>query len=252
MRCGWWLAVLLLNSQPALARTGCFDNWFCFKVDARGALHLQAKRPDPVVVTLHSDELKASPVTVQLEGTRSHYLGRLSHAQRFWSSMRTTWTGGRLDASHNDNVSYQIPLQPAKKYPLVQGVNGRYSHQGASRYAYDFAAPVGTLVYAARAGTVLNLKQDFTRGGPDPSLARYANYISILHADGTTGEYYHLKPDGVVVAIGQSVSARQHIGFTGNTGFSSVPHLHFAVYRALPDGGYESVPIRFTEAPLTN
>ena len=252
MRCGWWLGILLLYSQPALARTGCFDNWFCFKVEAPDKLYLQARRPGPVVVTLHSDQLASSPVTVQLEDTRRHDLGRLPHPTRFWPSMRTTWTGGRLDGSHDNKVRYQRPLKPAAEYPLVQGVNGRYSHQGASRYAYDFAAPVGTSVYAARAGTVLNLKQDFTRGGPDPSLARYANYISILHADGTTGEYYHLKPDGVVVVLGQSVKAGQHIGFTGNTGFSSLPHLHFAVYRALPDGAYESVPIRFNNSSRAN
>ena len=67
----------------------------------------------------------------------------------------------------------------------------------------------------------------------------------ILHADQTTGEYYHLSKSGVVVSIGEKVEAGQKIAYSGNTGFSSLPHLHFAVYRAQPFGKYQSLPFTF-------
>jgi murein DD-endopeptidase MepM/ murein hydrolase activator NlpD len=74
---------------------------------------------------------------------------------------------------------------------------------------------------------------------------RYANFIVILHADGTTGEYYHLARDGVAVAEGETVNRGQLIGYSGNTGRSTMPHLHFGVYRATTWGRTESVPVQF-------
>jgi murein DD-endopeptidase MepM/ murein hydrolase activator NlpD len=56
-----------------------------------------------------------------------------------------------------------------------------------------------------------------------------ANFIRILHDDGSMALYAHLAVDGVLVRIGQEVTAGQRIGLSGNTGFSTGPHLHFAV-----------------------
>jgi len=43
------------------------------------------------------------------------------------------------------------------------------------------------------------------------------------------GLYAHLRPEGVLVRVGQRVRQGQQIGLSGNTGFTSGPHLHFAV-----------------------
>ena len=96
--------------------------------------------------------------------------------------MRVKWTVGRVDANTRQRLTYLPPLQPASKYRIVQGFNGNFSHSGASRYALDFAAPVGTPILAAREGVVIDTKDDGTKGGPTPKFAKYANYVVILHS----------------------------------------------------------------------
>lgn len=161
------------------------------------------------------------------------------------------WTPGDMNAIHQDNYRYMLPFASNQDYRVVQGFNGGYSHRGASKYALDFAMPVGTPVHAARAGVVIDLTEHHWRGGASRRYAKYANFVVVLHEDGTTGEYYHLRQNGVVVTTGDAVSAGQLLGYSGNTGFSSLPHLHFAVYRAKSHGSYESLPIQFNRQPNT-
>lgn len=155
------------------------------------------------------------------------------------------WAVGRLDAKHDDDFLYRLPFSLSKSYPVVQGFNGGYSHQGLSRFAVDFAMPVGTEVHAARGGVVVDIESRHNKGGASRRYGRYANFIVIEHNDGTTGEYYHLKQHGVSVSLGDKVKQGQLIGYSGNTGFTSLPHLHFAVYKALPNGDTQSLPFKF-------
>lgn len=128
------------------------------------------------------------------------------------------------------DVEYRLPLRFA--VPRIdQGYGGRFSHDDVqNRYAVDFAVPVGTPVLAARDGVVMQVESGFDAAGLDS--ARYAgraNYIRIVHDDGTMAVYAHLKPDGVLARVGQSVRAGQQIGLSGNTGYTTGPHLHFVV-----------------------
>jgi murein DD-endopeptidase MepM/ murein hydrolase activator NlpD len=85
-------------------------------------------------------------------------------------------------------------------------------HQGL-----DIAAPMGTTVTAAAAGTVI-MAQWY--GG-------YGNYILIDHGGGYSTGYGHLS--AIYVSVGQSVQRGQAIGAVGSTGQSTGPHLHFEV-----------------------
>jgi len=128
------------------------------------------------------------------------------------------------------DVEYVLPLrQPTPR--IDQGYGGSFSHADAqNRYAVDFAAEIGTPVLAARDGLVMQVESDFARAGLN--LERYggrANFVRLLHDDGTMTLYAHLKEEGVLVRVGQQVRAGQQIGLSGNTGFTTGPHLHFAV-----------------------
>lgn len=233
-----------------MADTRCFDDKrFCFAVEPDNdgySLSLYRSSPLPVVVTVYSPHLPSHHVTHFLNDDQYIELIRLRRPVQFWRTMQVRWTPGVLNAVHNDEVRYSAPLKAMDNHPVVQGYNGSYSHTGNSRYALDFAADVGTPVYAARGGIVIDAKSDSNTGGASEDYAKQANYVAVLHDDGTTGEYYHLKYQGVTVTRGQRVARGALIGYSGNTGFSSLPHLHFAVYRAKGHGQFESLPIRFT------
>ncbi|WP_100657902.1 M23 family metallopeptidase [Alteromonas flava] len=244
-----------LFSSASLA-ADCFDGWFCVDRESRsGRLQLYNQTQYPVVVTINAswrtsngvqelektvNLLSTKPVTiVQFESGDAKSLARLRYSVQ--------WAGGRLNAKHDPNTVYYYPFAAKQAFTKVQGFGGAFSHTGASRYAVDFAVPVGTPIHAARDGIVIDTEASHTRGGSSRRYARYANYIVILHNDGTTGEYHHLQHRGVEVNRGDRVSAGQLIGYSGNTGFSSLPHLHFAVYRPLSHGNYESLPFRFID-----
>jgi murein DD-endopeptidase MepM/ murein hydrolase activator NlpD len=128
------------------------------------------------------------------------------------------------------DVEYQLPLRQAA-LRIDQGYGGSFSHSDPqNRYAVDFAAAIGTPVLAARGGVVMQVESDFEKAGLN--LEKYggrANFVRIVHDDGTMGLYAHLDLDGVLVRVGQRVRAGQQIGRSGNTGFTTGPHLHFAV-----------------------
>ena len=127
------------------------------------------------------------------------------------------------------DVDYLPPLRgPAR---IDQGFGGSFSHDDVqNRHALDFAADIGTPVFAARAGRVMQVEAGFRASGIASRDNRgRANFIRILHDDGSMALYAHLAVDGVLVRVGQDVTAGQRIGLSGNTGFSTGPHLHFAV-----------------------
>jgi murein DD-endopeptidase MepM/ murein hydrolase activator NlpD len=144
------------------------------------------------------------------------------------------------------DVVYLLPLRQ-DAFRIDQGYGGSFSHVDAeNRYAVDFAAQIGTPVLAAREGVVMQVESDFSRAGL--KLEKYggrANLIRIVHADGTMAVYAHLKVGGVLVRVGQRVRAGQQIGLSGNTGFTTGPHLHFAV-QVNRGMRLESLPFRMT------
>jgi len=133
-------------------------------------------------------------------------------------------------AATPQDVAYQLPFS-AKRFQVTQAPQGRFSHTDAeNRDAIDFALPEGTPVLAARAGRVMQVQGNFTGNGQDPVRDRArANFIRILHEDGSMAVYAHLQANGVLVRSGQRVEAGQRIGLSGNTGYSTAPHLHFVV-----------------------
>ena len=152
---------------------------------------------------------------------------------------------GVLDAVHDDSYKYDLPFDIGQKYMLTQGVGGSFSHNNERNYyAYDFKMPVGTAVLAAREGVVVKVSDGLNQGGVDPSLKNKFNIIFIQHSDGTIGEYAHIKYKGSLVTVGDYVQKGQKIALSGNTGYSSNPHLHFGVLKVIRDGKFKSVPIK--------
>lgn len=117
----------------------------------------------------------------------------------------------------------------------------------SNRYAVDIAMPEGTPVLAARGGVVIGT--EWRHGGEQRGPAwGSGNYVLVRHEDGTVATYAHLAHVGVAVEPGEEVQAGRLLGYSGTTGFSSGPHLHFGVSRfEIMDGQRVeiSVPVRF-------
>lgn len=147
---------------------------------------------------------------------------------------------------HAPDRPYRLPYAVESRHAVSQAYPERITHTDPSSWhAVDFAMPLGTGVYAARAGVVMQVAADYYRsetdsaGGPAP-----ANLIRILHTDGTMGVYAHLSGHSIAVVPGEHVARGQHIADSGNTGFSTGPHLHFVVQRNR-GGAIASVPVHF-------
>ncbi|OAN64615.1 hypothetical protein A8B79_00265 [Balneola sp. EhC07] len=152
---------------------------------------------------------------------------------------------GSILAKHNDKEGYRLPFKIGEQHRLDQGYNGKFSHSGESRYSLDFNMKEGTEVYSSRAGIVVETEESYSKGGSGKSFLDKANYVTILHDDGTFAQYSHLRKNGVSVRIGQKIKAGERIGYSGATGYVTGPHLHFTVLKAKKGGGFISIPVKF-------
>ncbi|WP_025742669.1 M23 family metallopeptidase [Aquimarina pacifica] len=129
---------------------------------------------------------------------------------------------------YDDDFKYYLPFPKGEDYWLSQGYNGAVSHQNEN--SLDFKMPIGTKVYAARGGVVVDVEQSYTKRCTTSECAKYNNYILVYHEDGTFAEYTHLKQNGAKVKVGANVKIGQLIGLSGDVGWATGPHLHFTVF----------------------
>lgn len=242
--------------MPAIVYAQCKDDWICVDTVDQGenvALHARNLGDYPITYTLRvrSRNLRSvgpKTVTRTLAPRQTEQAMALtSKDSRQEPDIRYSfdWTVGDKDAIHDDDHLYALPYASGNSFRVLQGYGSRFSHTGLEEFAIDLDMPVGTAVHAARAGVVARLEESHAKGCWEDGCGKFANFVVILHSDGTTGEYFHLRQNGVLVNVGDSVSQGQKIGYSGNTGHTTMPHLHFAVYRATEWGNTQSIPVRF-------
>ncbi len=245
------------QARYARDKNGKLRTFFLAYAHRNGETVLIAENNNPYPVTLlvRLDKLqnytadRALPYHTEIDPFSKREVMRLhrkEEGKKAYFSSQYSWVMGRASARHDNSFIYGLPFRRNSTVIVSQGFNGEHTHSGKSRYAVDFAADTGTRVYAARGGKVIATEDSFDKGGFGIEFAKYANYVTIEHSDGTMGQYYHLRKNGVAVNVGQQILKGQFIGLSGNTGYSSGPHLHFGVYKV--DNDYRStvtLPFQF-------
>jgi hypothetical protein len=166
----------------------------------------------------------------------------------------------------DDGGLYHYPWTCGAKYECAQGNNGDIcgggtgDHTGTQAYAWDFGLPRHTIVRAARGGTVTLVANVTTAGQacydgctqPFGSNAFWqccngcintSNHVNVQQADGTVATYWHL--DVATATMGGHINAGDVLGYSGTSGCSSGPHLHFQVMGNCPTGYCQSIAIAF-------
>ncbi|MBD9358520.1 M23 family metallopeptidase [Methylomonas sp. EbA] len=162
-------------------------------------------------------------------------------------NLQYSYVIGRPLPGYVSQTLYKPPLSAGAQFQITQAFNGPYSHHDQqNRYAVDIMMPVDTPIYAARGGIVLEVENDYLGNGTSQTYATKANSIRILHEDGSMAVYAHLALEKAQVSPGMQVVTGQLIAYSGNTGLTTGPHLHFAVQI---NRGMEliSVPFQFSD-----
>ncbi|WP_369937112.1 M23 family metallopeptidase [Xanthomonas tesorieronis] len=233
------LAQLRLDGQPPRQQA-----WADNRLDGPLQVQLRSRHADNLAA------VPALPLRAVLPARGSALLSRLYASDPRYASpfelLLETVPGD--PAAKPQDALYQLPFAAAP-VRVDQGVGGQFSHRDAQNYyALDFALAEGTPVLAARAGTVMQVEAGFAEAGLDrETFGGRANFVRILHADGSMALYAHLAPNGVAVHPGQRVAAGQRLALSGNTGLSTAPHLHFAV-QVNRGMRLESIPFRMAGA----
>jgi murein DD-endopeptidase MepM/ murein hydrolase activator NlpD len=225
----------------------------CVHETARGGtLEIWAWNGEPVVatVTLSFDVIENAwpPDTLPIvrtvapgENLMLTHLEPVDRARPVGAHPSVAIDLGSDETQPDADVLYSMPFGGTAARQLIGGY-GSATHLEANFYALDFAMPEGTPVLAARSGIVVDVQDGFLRGGLNPELLQRANLVAIAHSDGTLASYGHLRA-GIRVAEGDTVRRGQLLGFSGSTGFSAQPHLHFHVGKRLMGGENRTIPV---------
>lgn len=148
----------------------------------------------------------------------------------------------------NEFVNYHYPFeQQIYAYDLVKMVNHQAYKDSPLKNENYFA--FGAEVVAPADGTVFKVKNSIVDNvpGEKDETNILGNYCIIVHENNEYSMIDHFKKDSICVNVGDSIKTGQLLGFCGNSGYSSEPHIHFQVMNHADFTQAKSLRIQFVD-----
>jgi murein DD-endopeptidase MepM/ murein hydrolase activator NlpD len=154
----------------------------------------------------------------------AEYAGRAGVYRAFyWKPPGSSKASGRYYDEHGQAITKTMLKTPLRFVRISSKFDRKRFHPilhvEKAHLGIDYAAPVGTPVWASASGRVVEAQMKRGSG----------NTVVIAHANGLSTRYYHLSRFARGLHSGQAVRQKDVIGFVGTTGLSTGPHLHFSV-----------------------
>jgi murein DD-endopeptidase MepM/ murein hydrolase activator NlpD len=153
----------------------------------------------------------------------AEYGGRVGVFRAFFWKGNGAKAVGRYYDEHGQAITKTMLKTPLRYVRISSKFDRKRFHPilhvEKAHLGIDYAAPVGTPVWASASGRVV--EAEMKRGS--------GNTVVIAHANGLSTRYYHLSRFARGLRAGQNVRQKDVIGFVGTTGLSTGPHLHFSV-----------------------
>jgi murein DD-endopeptidase MepM/ murein hydrolase activator NlpD len=163
----------------------------------------------------------------------AEYAGRAGTYRAFWWQPPGAKEGGYFN-ERGESVERTFLKTPLKYARVSSKFNPRRMHPilhvQKGHFGVDYAAPVGTPIWAAAGGRIV------FRGGRGGA----GNCVILRHDNGLETVYMHLSKFRKGQEVGQRVRPKDVIGYVGTTGLSTGPHLHFAIKQ----GGHYVDPLK--------
>lgn len=204
--------------QDIIAKAGSQALANAFVAAFRGTVDFKQARKDDKLVIIYTQKRRMGKIfgTPEIKAAMIENSKQMKFAYKF-------------DDSYYDEKGRELErfflLRPVKNARISSSFNPKRFHPILKRYrahlGIDYAAPRGTKVYAAGDGVISFVG---TKGG-------YGKTIMIKHLGEYNTLYAHLNGFASGIVRGKKVKQGTLIGYIGNTGMSTGPHLHFGLYR---------------------
>ena len=199
--------------------------------DQKQAVDITKQNKDELLATTKSKESNYQKLIANRKAKRQEVEAEMAQAE---AQLKYA-----LDPSQLPGTGTGVIGWPTLKHVITQGFGntafsqsskGQAVYNGKGHNGIDLAASVGTKIYSAEDGQVTGTgNTDLTCVG-----ASYGKWVLIKHNNGLSTLYAHLSL--IKVKAGQAVKRGEVIALSGNTGYSTGPHLHFSLYAS---GGVE-------------
>ncbi|MBX3098972.1 MAG: M23 family metallopeptidase [Salinibacterium sp.] len=203
--------------QPVLPRTASLKS--VVTLGAVATLLVGVSIPAAAVggsrsVYLSAPETPIAPTVVETQEFSSAYLAEAAPVVRDAFGVETIVEAPTISFS---SITGSLVMWPANA-----SVNDGFGYRDGNEFhgGIDIMAAYGTTIVAASPGTVIAVASD----------SGWGSYVKIDHGGGVYTLYAHMISGTQSVSVGQFVNAGDALGLVGQTGYASVPHLHFEVY----------------------